>query len=370
MPWVTFYPPDTNLGILKTVGFLSFSRFIQLLGCLCFALLIHDFLNHQTVKFNNKFLQIVDLFMLLCFVFFAGIFLLSFLGIETSFVYGDHRLRGGYFEGGPFGLFAAFYYMYRLSIFKFSYTWTVLLVMLLFASQSKAAFLFLIIAFVVYFLLQKKIKIKNMLLFFIAGMCMFIVIDKSLKVSEKIMLYWIDYETIEYQLATRENDNALVMGRVAAVHIVPEIVKDNILLGVGLGNYSLVRNNPQYLGVLPPVTEWDLTGLGGIINMLIEVGVIGLLLFLFPFVKTWQSSTLSTVKFHIFLVMLAQIFGVQTYFQYLWFVIGIMTVINKNPSKIFTFTDYGNLKVNSKIGAASVVLKDVPGNSTVVGLWK
>jgi serine O-acetyltransferase len=32
----------------------------------------------------------------------------------------------------------------------------------------------------------------------------------------------------------------------------------------------------------------------------------------------------------------------------------------------------GNVKVgnNSKIGAASVVLKDVPENSTVVGLWK
>jgi len=46
------------------------------------------------------------------------------------------------------------------------------------------------------------------------------------------------------------------------------------LFGVGFGNYSLVRNNPNYRGVIPPTDEWDLTGLGGLATFALEFWIV------------------------------------------------------------------------------------------------
>ncbi|KAA6344754.1 hypothetical protein EZS27_007639 [termite gut metagenome] len=335
--WTKFYPPNTNLSIFKQVGMISISRFIQLIGCLTFSLFIHNILIKHTVAFDDKFLKIIDRLMLLFFFFFILVFFMSFFQIETLFVYGNHRLRGGFVEGGPFGLFAVFYYVYRTKMFKFSTIWTILIIILLFASQSKAAVLFLIFIVIIYLILYNKLKIKNTIIAGFISFIILILLNNYWGFTNRLIAYWDTYKNIKYVVPTRVNDPSLVMGRIAAAYIAPEIIKNNILLGVGLGNYSLVRNNPEYLGIFPIVSEWDLMGFGGIINILIEVGIIGLFLFILPFLKMWQLSKLKTTRFLIILFMIAQIFGVQTYFQYLWFVVGIMTAINmRHKNSILT----------------------------------
>ncbi len=335
--WLNFYPPNSNLGTLKQIGIVSISRFIQLTGCLCFSLFIHNILVKHSINFNNTFLRIIDKFMFLFFIIFLLAFLVSLAGINAPFVDMNqgNRLCGGFIEGGPFGLFVAFYFLFRSSLFKFSIIWTILSISLILASQSKAAFLFMSAMFIIYLLIYNKLKIKFVIRYGFFILLTFLILNNHFDLLGRLSLYWDSHENAEEILSARPNDTNLIMGRIAASYIVPEIIKDNLMLGIGLGNYSLVRNDPKYRGIFPSVTEWDLTGLGGVVNLLVEVGIIGLLLFIFPFFQMWRKSKLNIIKYFIILFIAAQAFGVQTYFQYIWFLIGIMTaILSKNNVSI------------------------------------
>jgi hypothetical protein len=279
------------------------------------------------------------------FIFYFLFFILSFFEFDSPFVYNGHRLRGAYVEGGPFGLFVAFYFLLSLYVLGLNKKKLFLTLCLIFASQSKSAIVFLFFVGVSYFLLNYKIKPKKIstLIYGCILTVLLIAINSYWGFTSRLIDYWGDYQSVKYLVDARENDPNFVMGRISALYIVPEIIKDNTMLGVGLGNYSLVRNNPKYLGIFPSVEQWDLTGLGGIINLLVEVGILGLLFFLYPFFKMWKNTQHETVKLIIILFLLAQMCGVQLYFQYLWFAVGIMTAKNireKNNSS-------RNLEINS-----------------------
>lgn len=331
--WVDFYPPSSNLGFLNRVGWISISRYIQLIGCLSFSLYIHNIIISHRSSFNDKFFSYIDQLMFIFFSFFILTYFLSYLGFNTPFIYGEHRLRGGYVEGGPFGLFAVAYFILRGCLFGFwSKKWILLLGCLLIASQSKSAILFLIIILSSYYIFLDKLKLKHIVLIGVFLCILVISINHLFNFSDRLLGYQYDLENIESAIASRKDDPNLVMGRIAGFFIAPEIIRDNAMLGVGLGNYSLVRNNPEYRGVFPAVSEWDLHGLGGIVNLLIETGFIGLFFLAIPFYKFWKRSKSKVVKILIFIFVAAQIFGVQTHFQYIWFIIGVATAIS-NQSK-------------------------------------
>ena len=62
------------------------------------------------------------------------------------------------------------------------------------------------------------------------------------------------------------------MGRIVAAFIVPRMIAAHPMLGIGIGNYSLMRNDPDYLRGLPFVDDWDLPGLG-LISDAAELGI-------------------------------------------------------------------------------------------------
>ena len=54
--------------------------------------------------------------------------------------------------------------------------------------------------------------------------------------------------------------------------MVPRMIAAHPIGGIGLGNYSLMRNDPEYLQGLPAVDEWDLTGMG-LVGAMAELGI-------------------------------------------------------------------------------------------------
>ena len=84
--------------------------------------------------------------------------------------------------------------------------------------------------------------------------------------------YWYAYQVLEYAAAQDPHDYNLVVGRVAGMYIMPRMVADHPISGVGFGNYPLIRNSPQYLQMLPDEDVWDIPGLG-LIEFTAELGI-------------------------------------------------------------------------------------------------
>ncbi len=95
-----------------------------------------------------------------------------------------------------------------------------------------------------------------------AGVCSVVLVTAISLVEGRLFGYFYAYMDFDEALAYRPGDPSLIMGRVAASLIVPRIIAAHPLLGIGVGNYSLMRNDPDYLQGMPSVTEWDLAGMG------------------------------------------------------------------------------------------------------------
>jgi hypothetical protein len=126
-------------------------------------------------------------------------------------------------------------------------------------------------------------------------------------------------------VAERKNDYNFVMGRISAVFLTPNMVLANPVFGIGMGNYALVRNNPDYLGILPAVTDWDAPGLGAFITLLIENGLFGLIAFsiLLYFIYKRYAPISSIAGKSIKVFVLICLLGVQLHFLYIWFFVGL-----------------------------------------------
>src|SRR5690606_27472893 len=121
------------------------------------------------------------------------------------------------------------------------------------------------------------------------------------------------------------------MGRIPAVFIVPKMVENNPLLGIGTGNYPLLRNNEAYRGFFPlPIPEiriLDAHGFGGIIDLLVDNGIIGLTVFMLIMYSIYKKRPKSKRVFLIGFLCLFM-FGVQIYFLYPWILLGLVLANN------------------------------------------
>jgi len=325
--WVDLFPISQS-SLLKAPGVISFSRYLQYLGCVFFAWTIQVKIKSTSIENQKKFFVFIDSQMFYWGVIFLLFWGIAVAGVDNPFVFGpDHRLKGGYVEGGPFGLMYATYFMFRTSLIGFSKRWLFLLAMIVGASQSKAAVLFLLAtALLLYFPLTQRSKGMRVIL----PACLAVIfIGASLRfnLAERLDEYQTSMESPEDHLGRRTNDPSYIAGRISASYIAPRMFKDNMLLGVGMGNYSLTRNNPIYLGPFPYLDAWDLTGLGGLVNYALEGGIVGLAILIVPFLVFWiKNSKLRPVAYAAFILFfISQLFGVQMYFQYIWLPLAALT---------------------------------------------
>jgi hypothetical protein len=237
-----------------------------------------------------------------------------------------HRLKGFYVEGGPYGLYLASLIFLEFLNNKRKIMMLTFGIALAF-SQSKAGICALAIFLFVSFMMRNSflsgfLKPGNFVRF-----SFFIMISISISAFAifKIAYNYIDdYQNVYSLLKGRAGDPSLVMGRISASHIGPKIFEDNPVFGVGLGGYSLVRNNIEYREGFPIVSGWDLTGLGGFFNLMIENGIFGVLGFIIVIATTYKKDLIGMCFMMLFVVPF--IFGAQLYMSYPWVFLGLYFV--------------------------------------------
>jgi len=246
------------------------------------------------------------------------------LATGTDFVsYGEsHRLKSFYVEGGPYGLYISTLIFIELISFKRALTLAVFSIVLLF-SKSKAGYVFTILGLCyLVFSNTKQLKLfvdphHKLRFIFILILFISIGLGSTLLVGKN---YIYSITNISQEIKERPRDTSLAMGRIASLFIGYNIIRNNPLLGVGMGNYSLVRNNITYRDKLPAVNEWDLPGWGGIFNIPIENGIVGLCFFVTTVLCffTFESKNIP----YLILFIIPILLGAQLYMVYPWVYLG------------------------------------------------
>jgi hypothetical protein len=321
---------------------LIISRFIQLTLCISFVTLflkIVKNLNELIIKINN----IIKIISSICVLFIISYFLEEFGLYDSPFVYSyNNRLKGGMIEGGPLGLFLSSIVLLIFFLKNFRIKNNYSLIIILFTiglTQSKAGMLSLLIIFTLYFFshVYNKIGIKFKIISLPPFVFFFTMV--SIYLYNKLYMY-VDYFI---NINTYLQAGAWSTGRGTAFYILPKIFYDNLLFGVGLGHYSLVRNNPDYRTFIPYVEGWDKSGLG-FFDIFAENGLIGVAIVLFMylyFIFKFYKIKIKNIKIDYWFALFPLIFqflGVQIYFLYHWVIFSIVIYLaNKEKSLSTSF---------------------------------
>lgn len=334
-------PSDAN-SILKHPGWISLARMIQLLVLFfCYKLIIIE---------CQKTPGMVDLCIKIYIYsgFFSALYglisfaLLSTTGFNLGGAYGEfgYRLRAFYVEGGPYGLFTGSVILLLLARWNtgdFSPTRkkAILLCVALsfFLAQSKSAFFALFLTIFMSFLLRNPtylIKHFKSFLFVAALISAAAIYSGANGILTRIIN---DQQSLIENPELFADDNNFAMGRIAGGIIVPQMIAENPIIGIGLGNYSLLRDSEKYNPFLPKVDLWDLHGLG-LFGFTAEVGILGTLVFssffLLRYFREFKSDG-SVFELAISAYPVAAlIFGVQPTFSYPWILLAISESMSKN----------------------------------------
>jgi len=260
-----FTPPGVSL--LKRPLWISFARIFELFLVAFFMLRCAEAMRRRPALFRVALDAYVWTGTLSACLSIVAWGLAKTAGVEMFAVYGvDQRVRGFFNEGGPYGIFlvsVAVVVLLRARIFRPVYPalrWVLLAILgiALGLSQSKAGLLAAAGAcgVAVLFAGSRFQKIA------MVSVCALVITAALSLFGSKVFGYFYAYMNLEEAMAYRPGDPSLIMGRIAASVIVPRMIAAHPVLGIGVGNYSLMRNDPEYLENLPPVAEWDLAGMG------------------------------------------------------------------------------------------------------------
>lgn len=270
-----FYPP-AQTSVLKQPFVLSLARLFEVSVAIYFMLAVADTLQQKPklLLTSLKVYIAAGVTAAACSICSFAVFAAT--GVNTFFLSEmDHRARGFFNEGGPFGLFLTSVIVVLLlkkQVFHHGQLIAnsialVIVWIALFLSASKAGLLAAIVCAAA-MLLTPNFRRRTF-----TAVILLIAITCFLEMfQEKLMKY---RDTVQYfqEIASyRPDDQNLVMGRIMAAFVVPRMIAAHPILGIGIGNYSLMRNDPGYLEGLPAVDEWDLPGLG-LVSEAAELGI-------------------------------------------------------------------------------------------------
>jgi hypothetical protein len=331
---LTFFPPP-ELSFLKRPFLISLSRLAEIFLGAYFMLTIANLLRRSPQRLR----QTLDVYWIVgtvsAVLSLGSAMLLAISGVNLYFVYGpDLRVRGFFNEAGPYGVLLVsvslvlllrshYFPQGRRLVRKVS---LVIVLAALFQSSSKAGFLATAGLCGVVGLSAVKARQRIAL---IAG-CLLVGAVTWWLLGLQILNYLNDYTDFEEALASRPDDPGLIMGRIVGAIIVPRMISEHPLTGVGIGNYSLVRNDPAYLQGLPTVTEWDLPGLG-LVGLAAELGIpltlLLLLLFLRPLHRARKVRAPWILLCACAFQPIAALVGVNINFFYPWLMTAIALAI-------------------------------------------
>lgn len=327
---LTFYPPIGDFGPLKQAPWTTFIRFVQVVMAVSTLFIVALAIRADPSKFRKLLTAYVT-----CGYVSAVWGIISWLawlsgltlpGVTAVDQYGIARICGFFIEGGPFGVYIAGvmvvqvirgYYLQYVSKRAFLIGMGLLSVAFV-GAQSKAAVLLLIVLFIMYLF---KIRRAGLVLL---GILALVPLALTSNLAKGLHGYYDNFAHFEQAARERPDDYALLMGRLAAAVLMPRMIEEHPLLGIGIGNYSLMRNEPSVLRGLPRVELWDLNGLG-LLGYMAELGIpltlFILVIYAYPLAMAWKRRPwivlLCTYP------LLAALFGVQLYFAYPWVLAGL-----------------------------------------------
>ena len=310
--------PDID-NFLKQPYLISISRFIELTLCLLFVSLYGYLREFEEQKVIDYFVfgNLIFIFLYLLFFILNKIF-----GWSIFFYDNFTRLKGFNCEGGPLGLYFAF--ILSLCLYYKKYFCAFFCLPVIFLAKSKAGYVCVI--FFTFFLLLSKIlglshRSKSFFRFG-SGKNIITIIMLSVFLITPILYFGKRYihHILYYENYLPERNHDVITGRVSGVCIGIKMIKQNPLFGIGLGNYPLLRNQPEYRGDFPVIRTWDITGLGGLATLLVENGFLGLLAFLFVVRRLFYNNNENLEKkmFYFLLFLVPFALGTQLYFIYPW----------------------------------------------------
>lgn len=321
-----FYPPP-GISALKQPLAISLSRLLELFLAMYSLLLVAGALG-RSPRWRRAVLDaFAGVAILSACASILGWFLLKGAGISTPVVYDfNDRVRGFFNEGGPYGMFlvaASLAVLLRARLKPYVYRFQVPATLGLFGvalllSGSKAGFLaaaeLAVLGVLVSSSRRQKLILIGAAVLFLAVLAMF---------QRQLLTYWLLYQDIDEAATYHPGDPNYVMGRVTGALIVPRMIAAHPIGGIGLGNYSLMRNDPEYLQGLPTVEEWDLTGMG-LVGAMAELGIpLALCLFailLRPLRMARKKKSASVVAIAAAFQPLSFLLGVNLNFFYPWLV--------------------------------------------------
>ncbi len=322
-----FYTPP-GVSVLKRPLWISLSRIFELFLVVYFMLRGAETLRRRPALLRAALDTYIWTGTLSACISIGAWVVAQTAGAQSFAIYGaDQRARGFFNEGGPFGVFlvsVAAVTLLRARLFRFVYPgvrWAILgmLAVALGLSQSKAG-LIVAAGLCCASVMLAGGRLQKIALTIVCAL----VLTAALSLfGGKVFGYFYAYLNLEEAMAYRPDDPSLIMGRIAASVIVPRMIEAHPVMGIGVGNYSLMRNDPQYLENLPPVSEWDLPGMG-LFGSAAEFGVpltlFLLVLLMRPVVRSRKMGQPVVVAVAASFQPLAFLLGVNLNFFYPWLV--------------------------------------------------
>ncbi len=322
-----FFPPP-DVSAIKKPLLLSLSRIFELILAMYFMLAIANALAARPSLLRRGLDVYSTTGVLTAAASLSAWILMKSAGLPSFLVYGyEGRIRGLFNEGGPYGMFlvsVSVAMLVRRRLFAVRYlflhrTALAILAAALFVSGSKAGLLAAILLCVVGAAASASTRLRIAL----AGACLLTVFAFFSLFEGRLYGYFYAYVNFDTALAFRPEDPSLIMGRVAASIIAPRMIAAHPWSGIGVGNYSLMRNDPEYLQGLPPVDAWDLPGLG-LLGSAAEFGIPLTLFFLAvllrPAVHAFKRGAPAVVGVAVAFQPVAFLLGVNLNFFYPWLI--------------------------------------------------
>jgi hypothetical protein len=359
---MTFYPLE-EASLLKQPVIFSLSKLLQLASIVCgFFWLTNIFLNNKNLLVQGMTAYwrtglVVSWYAIASYLVVA----IAHLSPENSTMfpgaYGESpylRARGFFNEGGPFG-------MYLVSVFVIGFLRrhmtkqplgkvnTVVLSIAFLLSASKAGFftaaLLILYSVITAASFRKKIAYLVLSTVLLCGVAVW------LNLGTILLGYMASYQNVEDKIALVGRDPNVVLGRIAALYIVPRMISAHPITGIGIGNYPIIRNDPHYLGSLPSMTDAEDLPAIGIPGIAAETGIpAALWLVVLLFAPYWASRKgASIIAVAALYQPLAHNLGVQLTFAYPWFLTACaLAALSYEPKKTDLSRNFsGSLQISS-----------------------
>ncbi len=249
-----------------------------------------------------------------------------FYDLNLGTYYNLHRMRGFFNEGSPFGL----YLLGEILVFmvlrrqqwitrkQLRFTFPLVLIGLV-VSQSKAAIFAMMLMLVFNALMVRKTTQRVAVL---AGVLLLLGIAANVpSVAVSVRGYIEKPAEFEYVSNFVSTDPNYVYGKVAGGFIVPRMIEAHPFLGVGWGNYGIVRDDPRYRGGAA-FADFDDNPSLGLFGLAAEIGVPATLflivIFFSPYLYLRRIGAPLVIKNMALIQPMVHIFGSQLNMTFPW----------------------------------------------------